>query len=467
MQAHPSAREDSARLKPRGSSQGGLRQYNERVVLQALRLHGALPAAELARLTGLTAQTISLITKHLLDEGLLRKGEPQRGKVGQPSVPLSLDPDGAFSVGIKIGRRSLDVLLVDFSGAPRERWSLDYPFPEPQQVLAEIGARLKDVDTRLGPSKRRRLQGVGIAAPLSMGGWQTLLGVDPALAARRYRAALEKFGFEEILFVYEPVAAAFHFARALKKSATVLVADFGGGTTDFSILRFDVGGQGFSATPLAHGGVGIAGDRFDFHIIDRLVLPHLGKGGKYQGMGKALDLPVGVFMSFARWNMLSVLKSSDEFRDLKNMLKVCLEPEKIERMIELVEEDQGYPLYKAVSEAKMRLSKTEETEFAFAPLGADFRVRIKRADFESWISGDLARIEAALAQTLASAGLTEKRIDRVFLTGGTSFVPAVREIFDRRFGAKKIESGDELLSIASGLALIGERDDAAVWATGD
>ena len=184
MQAHPSAREDSARLKPRGSSQGGLRQYNERVVLQALRLHGALPAAELARLTGLTAQTISLITKHLLDEGLLRKGEPQRGKVGQPSVPLSLDPDGAFSVGIKIGRRSLDVLLVDFSGAPRERWSLDYPFPEPQQVLAEIGARLKDVDTRLGPSKRRRLQGVGIAAPLSMGGWQTLLGVDPALAAR-------------------------------------------------------------------------------------------------------------------------------------------------------------------------------------------------------------------------------------------------------------------------------------------
>ncbi len=184
MQAHPSAREDSARLKPRGSSQGGLRQYNERVVLQALRLHGALPAAELARLTGLTAQTISLITKHLLDEGLLRKGEPQRGKVGQPSVPLSLDPDGAFSVGIKIGRRSLDVLLVDFSGAPRERWSLDYPFPEPHQVLAEIGARLKDVDTRLGPSKRRRLQGVGIAAPLSMGGWQTLLGVDPALAAR-------------------------------------------------------------------------------------------------------------------------------------------------------------------------------------------------------------------------------------------------------------------------------------------
>ncbi len=184
MHGTPAPREDATRLKPRGSSQGGLRQYNERVVLQALRLHGALPAAELARLTGLTAQTISLITKRLLDDGLLLKGAPQRGKVGQPSVPLSLNPDGAFSVGIKIGRRSLDVLLVDFTGAARERWSLDYPFPEPERVLAEIGTRLKEADTLLGPSLRKRLQGVGIAAPLSMGGWQTLLGVDPALAKR-------------------------------------------------------------------------------------------------------------------------------------------------------------------------------------------------------------------------------------------------------------------------------------------
>ena len=111
---------DAKHLKPRGSSQGGLRQYNERVLLQAVRLHGALPAAELARLTQLTAQAVSLISKRLLDDGLLLKGEPVRGKVGQPSVPLSLNPDGAYSIGIKVGRRSLDVLLVDFTGAPRD-----------------------------------------------------------------------------------------------------------------------------------------------------------------------------------------------------------------------------------------------------------------------------------------------------------------------------------------------------------
>jgi hypothetical protein len=109
-------------------------------VLQAIRLHGALPGAEIARVTKLTAQTISLISKRLLDDGLLLKGEPVRGKVGQPSVPLSLNPDGAFAIGIKVGRRSVDVLLVDFTGAVRRRWSLDYRYPEPAQLLAEIAS---------------------------------------------------------------------------------------------------------------------------------------------------------------------------------------------------------------------------------------------------------------------------------------------------------------------------------------
>jgi predicted NBD/HSP70 family sugar kinase len=173
-----------APLQPRGSSQGGLRQYNERVVLQAVRLHGPLPAAELARLTHLTAQTISLITKRLLDDGLLLKGEPQRGKVGQPAVPLSLNPDGAFAIGIKVGRRNVDVLLVDFNGAVRRRWSLDYRYPEPHQLLTEIGARLAELRHTLSPAHYERVQGIGLAVPFSLGGWQTLLDMPPDVAVR-------------------------------------------------------------------------------------------------------------------------------------------------------------------------------------------------------------------------------------------------------------------------------------------
>jgi predicted NBD/HSP70 family sugar kinase len=172
------------RLKPRGSSQGGLRQYNERVVLQAIRLHGALPGAEIARVTQLTAQTVSLITKRLEADGLLLRGAPQRGKVGQPSVPLRLNPDGALAIGIKVGRRSLDVLLVDFAGAVRQRWALDYNYPEPDALLAEIGGRLAEIQQALSAAEWARVQGVGIAAPFSLGGWQTLLDMPADVAAR-------------------------------------------------------------------------------------------------------------------------------------------------------------------------------------------------------------------------------------------------------------------------------------------
>ncbi len=175
---------DALRLKPRGSSQGGLRQYNERVVLQAIRLHGALPGAEIARVTQLTAQTISLILKRLEADGLLLRGEPVRGKVGQPSVPLRLNPDGALAIGIKVGRRSMDVLLVDFTGTVRQRWTLDYRYPDPDQLLAEIGARLAEIGAQLSADALGRVQGVGIAAPFSLGGWQTLLDMPPDVAAR-------------------------------------------------------------------------------------------------------------------------------------------------------------------------------------------------------------------------------------------------------------------------------------------
>ena len=104
------------RLRPRGSNHVGMRQFNERVVLQAIRLNGSVSKADIARLTRLTPQTVQIIIARLEADALVKKLEPTRGKVGQPSVPMALNPDGAFSIGIKIGRRSLDMLLLDFTG---------------------------------------------------------------------------------------------------------------------------------------------------------------------------------------------------------------------------------------------------------------------------------------------------------------------------------------------------------------
>lgn len=176
----------AARLRPRGSNHVGMRQFNERVVLQAIRLHGSLPKADIARLTNLTAQTVQTITARLETDGLVHKLDPVRGKVGQPSVPMALNPDGAFSIGIKIGRRSLDMLLVDFVGRARERLSFEYAFPDPETLFAQIEVGLKQLRKSLAPAQRERLYGIGVAAPLSLGGWHELLGVDPQLAQRWY-----------------------------------------------------------------------------------------------------------------------------------------------------------------------------------------------------------------------------------------------------------------------------------------
>lgn len=168
-------------LRPRGSNHVGMRQFNERVVLQAIRLNGSLPKADLARLTGLTAQTIGLITTRLEDDGLVLKQSRVRGRIGQPSIPLALNPDGAFSMGIKIGRRNAEWMLVDFTGQVRERRQLDYVFPDINTLLPTVAEHMQTLHNSLGPFKHR-LVGIGLAAPFQLGGWHRMLGLSEAQA---------------------------------------------------------------------------------------------------------------------------------------------------------------------------------------------------------------------------------------------------------------------------------------------
>ena len=127
----------------RGGSQSGVRLYNERLVLSLIRRYGSLPKAEIARVTGLSAQTASVIVKQLEADGLLLRQTPQRGKIGQPPVPLSLNPDGAFSVGLKVGRRSADLVLVDLTGRVRAALHQTYRYPEPPRILAFVREGVK------------------------------------------------------------------------------------------------------------------------------------------------------------------------------------------------------------------------------------------------------------------------------------------------------------------------------------
>jgi len=285
---------------------------------------------------------------------------------------------------------------------------------------------------------------------------------DPALARQRYDAMLETFGVE-LHYVYEPLGAAHSYASRIDHPATVLVADFGGGTTDFSIVRIAEPGAPRRCVPLASSGVGIAGDRFDYRIMDRLVLPLLGKGGSYRSFGKILEIPRGYFTDFADWSRLALMRTRKTIDELRRLQRDALDPAPIGRMMTLIEEEQGFPLYDAVGRVKRALSVETHAEFAFEGGGVSIAADIRRADFEEWIAEDLARIEAAMEAALARAGLGAEAIDRVFLTGGSSLIPAIRAMFDRRFGEERIATGGELTSIAHGLALIGCEADLAQW----
>ena len=408
-------------------------------------------------------------------------------------------------------------------------------------------------------------------------------------AEARLRQALRRVGFEEVEFVYEPVAAAYHYAQELGRPSTAMIADFGGGTSDFTVLRI---APRAAATVLATDGVDIAGDRFDARLVRALIVPALGSDGRTlgpeadavvravnaaylrrtaEGLGvrfdeKLLDLlarqlipnldtladaarrlanlvdraargddarstlrlleqrqegqppiydvafgprgrdaahigigkvlatgapsstlaprpssvadilawlqanapelarevdlkaspvPRWIFGKLAAWHELSMLRDSNASEVIRSIQARSDAPlaGSLEALRRLIEEERGFDLYQAVSGTKERLSSVDEAEFVFDCPPTTIRARVTRADFERWIAPELGEIDACAARVLEAAGLAADAIDVVFMTGGTSMVPAVRRLFERRFGSDRVRFGGEFISVARGLAL--------------
>lgn len=160
----------------RGTNQTGVRLYNERLVLSLIRRHGSLAKAEIARQTGLSAQTISIIMRQLEADGLVQPQRRLRGKVGQPSVPFALNPEGAFSLGLKIGRRSNDLVLIDFAGGARRTIHLAGSYPTPSGVLDFVANGVAELTASLSAAQAKRVAGLGIAAPFELWNWEQQIG---------------------------------------------------------------------------------------------------------------------------------------------------------------------------------------------------------------------------------------------------------------------------------------------------
>jgi hypothetical chaperone protein len=278
---------------------------------------------------------------------------------------------------------------------------------------------------------------------------------DDTYAEGRLRSAFEAAGYGSVVFEMEPVAAAHYYESTLDHEELILIGDFGGGTSDFSLVQVGPAGRRTdgSGRIIGNAGVGIAGDAFDAKIIRHLVSPALGAGSQLRSLGKILTVPNWVYIKLERWHHLSLLRGRDVLEMLRGVHAQSLEPEKIGALIHFIKENLGFHLHRAVQKVKSDLSSAPRALFQFSDGFVDLEAAVERASFEEWIDEELGQIEKCVDSLLSSSGVLPKNVDMVFLTGGSSFVPAVRRIFETRFGGQKIRGGNEFTSVARGLAL--------------
>lgn len=255
---------------------------------------------------------------------------------------------------------------------------------------------------------------------------------DDLFALDRLRKAIKAGGFDQVHFEYEPIAAAYSYEQQLDCEQLVLIADFGGGTSDFSLLRLGPslkGGKSSRRKILGTEGGAIGGNDFDGAIVRQLVSPRLGLNSKYKSHGKLLPTPTSIYKEFERWHYLSFLKNQKTIKMLESIKANSLEADKIENLIHIIDYDLGFQLYRAVERTKLNLSSNENSTFVFEGLPADIICDVTRSEFEAWINNYIVEIDLIVDRLLLNCHVEQREIDSVFLTGGSSFVPVVRNIF--------------------------------------
>lgn len=294
-------------------------------------------------------------------------------------------------------------------------------------------------------------------APLVVGRPIEFAGASPddALAQERLLAAFERAGPRPSRVGLEPEAAAYAFAKRSRGKHLVLVADLGGGTSDFSIVEIDADATPARIRPLAQTGIGIAGDRFDYDIVYNAVCPALGMGSEFRPETKLLPIPLWIYSNFSSWHHLSMMNNRQMLRQISEILRTALDRDAFEGLVHVVRNEGGFSLFQAVSRVKQTLSSADKARLLFnaGPVNID-RV-ISRQEFDQWIAEDLDKVAHTADKALRVAGVAPREITRVFLTGGSALVPAVRNLFARKFTDQKLVGGDEFSSVAQGLALMG------------
>jgi hypothetical chaperone protein len=273
-----------------------------------------------------------------------------------------------------------------------------------------------------------------------------------ARAEATLRSIAHRIGFRHVEFVFEPIAAAYEYEATIDREEIVLIADIGGGTSDFTVIRL---GPDRRFRPdraddiLANSGVHIGGTDFDALLSLGAVMPLLGHGTTL--VEKNLPMPKALYIALSNWATINFAYTHRNQREVKSLMLGAHAPEKIGRLLKVLQHHLGHRIAMSVEQTKIMLSSEPESDISLGFIEAELHAMASRDAFDQAIGGQTERLYKAATACIAASGLTPDRIDAIFLTGGSSKVPAIREAITRAAPSARSATGDDLLSVAMGL----------------
>jgi len=267
-----------------------------------------------------------------------------------------------------------------------------------------------------------------------------------SLAQNRLKNAAIKAGFKEVNFCFEPIAAAKSYQQTAKQAETILVADIGGGTTDYTIIDLS------NSKILATNGIYVGGNNFDSKIIRNFISTYLGEGSVYTNMGKEMKISHSLYVDLYEYYKFIKMYNRQIIDAIKKYIQMAHNKEPIKRLLELIEDGLYFDFIKAVVDAKIELSSKTNTNIDMDFFANPFKVNISREDFNQVTKDEISKIRDTLLETIKEANIDKSKIDRVLLTGGTTLIPSVYNIYKDIFEEDKIIQTDVFSSVGYGLS---------------
>ena len=279
-------------------------------------------------------------------------------------------------------------------------------------------------------------------------------------AEKKLESAANKIGFKNVVFQYEPIAAALAYESKITKEELILVADIGGGTTDYSIIK--VGGKSKNKLDrkediLSNHGIYVGGNNFDSEIIKNLISPYLGRGTMYNSMGKDMEVGSDLYFDLSEWHLFQRMFDRKVLLRIEKLIYMSYEKNKIERLQELIKDNLYFDFSNSIINSKIELSSKPLTQINMNMFSDPFSINLNKNNFEESIIEHTIRIEDSLKEALLLANVTANQINKVFLTGGSTLVPSVQNIYTKYFPKNKIVHTDVFTSVGYGLTLFSNK----------